>query len=123
MKKILIVLITATVFIGCKGKPKDLLVKKWRITDITLPGQILPDSIKQRVTQGTMEFTNSGKLILTGINMGSDNTATYTLSEDGKTLTVNANGQQQVNNITELSSSKLTLRDQTSGSTITAVPK
>lgn len=123
MKKLLIILIAATVFIGCKSKPKDLLIKKWQITDITLPGQILPDSVKQKVIRGTMEFTSNGRLLLTGINMGGDNAATYTLSDDGKILTVIANGQQQVNNISELSTTKLSLRDQNSGSTITAVPK
>ena len=88
-----------------------------------MPGQILQDSIKQKVIQGSMEFTNDGKLLLTGMNTEGDSTANYTLSEDGKILTVIFNGHQQVNNIKELSKSKLTLRDQTSGSTITAVPK
>jgi hypothetical protein len=124
MKKIIIsIFVIAIAFIGCKSNPKDLITKKWRITDITMPGQILPDSIKQKVTQGSMEFTKDGKLVLTGLNVGGDNTATYTLSEDGKTLTVVANGQTQTNDVRELSKSKLSLHDQTSGSTITAVPK
>jgi hypothetical protein len=48
--------------IGCKSdKPKDLIVNKWKITDIDVPNMPLPDSVKASVMKGTMEFTKDGK--------------------------------------------------------------
>jgi flagellar basal body rod protein FlgG len=124
MKRIIVLLLlTSFVFIGCKDKPKDLLVKKWRVTDISIPGQVLPDSIKNNIKQGTMEFTKDGKLSLTGMGMGGDKSGTYTLSEDGKTLTVVTNGQSEVNDVTELSKSKLVIHDKANNSTLTAEPR
>jgi hypothetical protein len=125
MKKLLVLLfIASSVFISCNNsKPKDLIVKKWRVTDISVPGQVLPDSVKNSIKQGTMEFTKDGKLALTGMGMGGDKSGTYTLSEDGKTLTVVTNGQTEVNDVTELSKSKLIIHDKTNSSTLTAEPK
>ena len=123
MKRIIaLLLLSSFLFIGCKEKPKDLIVKKWRVTDISVPGQVLPDSIKNNIKQGTMEFTKDGKLNLTGMGMGGDKSGTYTLSEDGKTLTVVTNGQPEVSDV-ELSKTKLTIHDKANGSTLTAEPK
>ena len=81
----------------------------------------LPDSIKASVMKGTMEFTKDGKMNLTG--MGNDQSGTYTISEDGKTIFVVTQGQTQSNEIKEISSSKLVLFDKTNNSTLTAVPR
>ena len=81
----------------------------------------LPDSVKASVMKGTMEFTKDGKMLITG--MGNDQSGTYTVSEDGKTLFVVTNGQTQSNDIKEVTSSKLVLFDKTNNSTLTAVPR
>lgn len=124
MKKIILLLLISgsIVFISCKSnKPKDLIVNKWKITNIDIPNMPLPDSVKASVMKGTMEFTKDGKLTMIG--MGTDQAGTYTLSDDGKTLFVITNGETQSNEIKELSSSKLILFDKTNNSTLTATPK
>lgn len=124
MKRIILLLfITASIgFISCQSsKPKDLIVNKWKITNIDIPNMPLPDSVKASVMKGTMEFTKDGKLTITG--MGTDQSGTYTLSDDGKTLFVITNGETQSNEIKELSSSKLVLFDKTNNSTLTATPR
>ena len=124
MKKIFYVLVVSAAigFAGCKGnKPKDLIVNKWRVTNIEIPNMPLPDSTKAEVMKGTMEFTKDGKLMLTG--MGNDQTGTYTLSDDGKTLFVTTAGKTESNDILELSSSKMVLLDKTNQSKLTVVPR
>ena len=124
MKRFIIFLLFAgMVIIGCKGKPKEMLVNKWRITDMTMPGQTMPDSVKGNIAKGTMEFTKDGRILLTGMGKGADQAGTYTLSDDGKILTVVTNGRSEVNDVTELSKSKLVIVDKLNGGTLTAVPK
>ncbi len=116
-------LVSASTFlISCKSnKPKDLIVNKWRITDIDVPNMPVPDSIKNSLLRGTMEFTKNGKLILTGI--GNNQSGTYTLSDDGKTLFVVTNGKTESNDIVELSASKMVLVDKTNNSKLTVVAR
>lgn len=124
MKKIIFLLfISASIgFTSCKSnKPKDLIVNKWKITDMDVPNMPLPDSIKASIMKGTMEFTKDGKMSITG--MGQDQAGTYTLSDDGKTLFVVNNGTTQSNDIQELTSSKLVLFDKANNSKLTAVPR
>jgi len=124
MKKNIFLLFIATsiCFISCKSnKPKDLIVKKWRITNIEVPNMPLPDSIKTSVKKGTMEFTKDGKMLLTG--MGNDQSGTYTISDDGKTLFVVTNGKTESNDIVEITSSKMVLSDKTNNSKLTVVPR
>ena len=124
MKRIIFLLmITASIgVISCKSnKPKDLIVNKWRITNIDVPNMPLPDSIKASVMKGTMEFTKDGKMILSG--MGNDQSGTYTLSDDGKTLFVITNGKTESNDILEITSSKMVLQDKTNNSKLTVVPR
>lgn len=123
MKKIIfLVLLSASIFISCKSsKPKDLIVNKWRIIDVSVPGMTMPDSIKNQLMQGTMEFTKDGKLLLSG--MGNDQSGTYTISDDGKTLTVVSNGRTETNKIDELTKSKLVITDNTNGSKLSATTR
>lgn len=122
-KTVFLFLLLASVFIGCKDKPKDLITKKWKITDMSMPGQAMPDSIKNTISQGTMEFSKDGKLSLSGMGMGADQSGTYTLSDDGKTLTVITNGKTEMSDVTELTKSKLKITDKNTGSMLTAEPK
>ncbi|MDB5224151.1 MAG: hypothetical protein JWN83_2818 [Chitinophagaceae bacterium] len=124
MKKIIFLLVICVTvgFISCKSnKPKDLIVNKWKIQDIDVPNMPVPDSIKATLLKGTMEFTKDGKMILTG--MGNDQSGTYTLSDDGKTLFVVTNGNTESNDILELTSSKMVLSDKTKNSKLTVVPR
>lgn len=124
MKKIIFLLIIAASvgLTSCKStKPKDLIVNKWKITDIDVPDMPLPDSIRASLMKGTMEFTKDGKITITG--MGNDQAGTYSLSDDGKTLFVITNGKTESNDIVELTASKLVLNDKINNSKLTAVPR
>jgi heat shock protein HslJ len=124
MKKIILLLfISSSIgFAGCKSdKPKDLIVKKWKITNIEVPNMPIPDSVKATAMKGTMEFTKEGKINITG--MGNDQSGTYTISDDGKTLFVVTNGKTESNDIIELSSSKMVLSDKANNSRLTVVPR
>lgn len=124
MKKFIFLLIISFSIglISCKSnKPKDLIVNKWKITNIEVPNMPIPDSVKAQAMKGTMEFTKDGKMILTG--MGNDQSGTYTLSDDGKTLFVVTNGKSESNEILELTSSKMVLSDKTNNSKLTVVPR
>ena len=63
MKKIIFLLLfPAVIFISCKSNnSKELIVNKWKITDITAPNMSVPDSIKKALMQGILEFTKDGK--------------------------------------------------------------
>lgn len=124
MKRIIFLLfISASVgMISCKSnKPKDLIVNKWKITNIEVTNMPVPDSVKASAMKGTMEFTKEGKLNITG--MGKDQSGTYTLSDDGKTLFVITNGKTESNDIVELTTSKMVLSDKTNNSKLTVVPR
>lgn len=124
MKKIflLLVLFASYVFNSCStDKPKDLVVNKWKIVNIDMPDMPLPDSIKANAMKGTIELTKDGKWIVTG--MGRDQTGTYTLSEDGKTIFIMTNGRTEANRIMELSKSKMVLFDSINNSKLTVVPR
>lgn len=124
MKKIffLLALSASYAFISCNtNKPKDLVVNKWKIVNIDMPDMPLPDSIKATAMRGTIELTKDGKWIVTG--MGRDQTGTYTLSEDGKTIFIMTNGRTEANRIMELSKSKMVLFDSLNNSKLTVVPR
>ena len=124
MKKIffLFFLAASVIIISCSSnKPKDLIVKKWNLTNVDIPNMPLSDSMLANVKKGKMEFTKDGRILISG--MGNDQSGTYTLSDDGKTLFVITNGQTQSNEIKELTESKLVLYDKLNNSTLTATSK
>lgn len=121
-----ILFLAAVVVIGCKGKPsKDMVVNKWKISDLSgNKTKDLPDSIKkQLMDKVTMEFTKDGNYSITGID--NDQKGTYTISDDLKTLTINHEGgvKAEVNDIDELSKSKLVLTDKQTSTKITLIPR
>ncbi|MEO7309640.1 MAG: lipocalin family protein [Chitinophagaceae bacterium] len=120
-----ILLMSAMAFVSCKGKPKDLIVNKWKMTDIS-GGQMaaMPDSIKKDIMdKATLEFTKDGKYMITGIPNGE--TGAYTLTEDGKTLTMtpSTGGAGETSELNEIAKDKMVMTGKSSGSKITAVPR
>lgn len=123
MKKIIFLLITGcSLLVSCGDKkPKDLIAKKWQVTDLSKGTEQMPDSQKTKMKETVLEFTKDGKMSITG--WVRDKSGTYTLSEDGKTLTVVTGGRSEDSEVSELTSSKLVLLDKRSGNKLTAVPK
>jgi len=123
MKTIItIILFTTFGLISCKiANPKELIVKKWRVTDIDIPNMPMPDTAKTTLMKGTLQFTQDGKMIITG--MGKNQSGTYTLSDDGKKLFVIVNGKTETNEIKELTTSKMILIDKTNNTKLTVVPR
>ena len=124
MKKIffLLVLLSSFAFNSCNtNKAKDLVVNKWKIINIDMPDMPLTDSEKAMAMRGTIELTKDGKWIVTG--MGHDQTGSYTLSEDGKSILIITNGIRETNQIMELSKSKMILFDSIKNTKITVVPR
>jgi len=123
MKAIItIMLVTTFGLISCKSdNPKELIVKKWRVTDIDIPNMPMPDTTRATLMKGTLEFTQDGKMIITG--MGKNQSGTYTLSDDGKNLFVIVNGKTETNEIKELTTSKMILIEKPNNSKLTVVPR
>ena len=107
-------LLTATLFFtGCKGKsPKELIVNKWKLTEITGDGANgIPDAEKKEmIDKVVMDLSKDGKCSMTGKG-DSPKTGTYTISDDGKTLTLIHDGSDkgEAHDINELTGSKLVL--------------
>jgi len=119
----LLLIISSFNFYGCENnKPKELIVNKWRITNIETPEMPLDDATKEKAMKGTMEFTKDGIWIISG--MDNDNrSGTYTLSDDGKSIFVMADGKTEILEIIELTESKLVWLDKQNNSKVTVVPR
>lgn len=92
---------------SCKTSPKDMIVNKWKPTDIT--GPLITPEAKTKALAGdnSLEFKKDGKYINT-TNGKADESGTYSLSDDGKTLTINPpGGSTQTVSIKELTKDKM----------------
>jgi len=119
-----ILLMSAMAFVSCKGKPKDMIVNKWKATDIS-GGDMgsMPDSLKKSMISGiSIEFTKDGKY-MANTGSSSDN-GTYTLAEDGKSLSMTGkNGTAEESTVEEITKSKLVIVDKASSARIVMEPK
>jgi len=120
-----ILLMSAMAFVSCKGKPKDMIVNKWKATDMSggMMGSV-PDSVKKSmVSSVTIEFTKDGKYIA-GSGSSTDN-GTYTIAEDGKSISMTsaASGKAEESTVEEITKSKLVVIDKASGTKIVLEPK
>lgn len=111
----IILLLLSVFFIACKGKSaKDLIVKKWKLTEVTGEGtkEMTDDQKKSMTDKLVMDLTKEGKYTVSGMGENPQ-TGTYTLSDDGKTLNIFREGDTtklpQV--INELTASKLDITD------------
>jgi hypothetical protein len=120
---IFLVLIAASVgFFSCNSNnSKELIVNKWRITDIDIPTMPLGDAEKAAALKGTMEFTKDGKWHIKG--MGNDMSGSYTLSDDGKNIYIISEDKTETHEIVELTKSKMVLLDKANNTKLTVVPK
>ena len=109
----LFLLVTTISMVSCKSKSaKELIVNKWKVTNIEEAGSGMSDSIKNVIyATATMEFTNDGKFISSG--MGPTKNGSYTISDDGKTLTSTDEGSTtpDILTIEEISSGKMIIKD------------
>ena len=75
---------------GCKKEtPETLIVNKWKLNDwILVPGMMVTDSVKaEMLKSASMEFKADKTYLFYGMN-DMYSTGSYSLSEDGKTLTL-----------------------------------
>ncbi len=106
------VLIAGTFMVSCKSKgPKDFIVNKWKITDVS-GGEAaqMGDSIKKVfLNSAVMDFQKDGKYSRSA--MGETENGTYSISEDGKSLTTTPEGGKspETVKVEELSKSKMVL--------------
>ncbi|MEO5647990.1 MAG: lipocalin family protein [Chitinophagaceae bacterium] len=122
---IMSLLISLALFPGCKAdKPQDLIVKKWAITDVKVGGEEkMSDQEKQIMLKLEMDFTKDGKLIVTGLPQGTK-TGSYSLSEDGKTLTTtDPGGNSTPNDVSTITKNKLVFKNPKDGLTFTLESK
>jgi len=115
----------AMAIVGCKAKSADLIVKKWKATDLSGERMTaMSDSMRKVVLDNiTIEFTKDGKY--TTASGGSGDNGTYTISDDGKNLTMTSVSGRPAENSTieDITNSKLVLIEKTSGTKITLEAK
>ncbi len=118
--KKLIVLLTLFAVSSCKSNNAELIAKKWRPVAISFP---LNDSTKKELFAKTViEFTKDGKYIINGPQM--NDTGTYALTDNGKTLTVTGGSKSQniEMSIDTLTNDKFVFTTKADGSSTTTVP-
>ena len=112
-------ILLASLFItGCKTESaKDLLVKKWKFTEITGPDAAqIPDSVKTKMfATAIMEFKKDGSYEQSGGMKEGVEKGTYTLSDDGKTIISKSGGSGMGDTvmILELSKTKMVVAPKT----------
>ena len=104
-----VLLVAIVAMVSCKSKSaKELIVNKWKVTNIDGAPSDMTDSMKNVVyATATMEFTKDGKFISSG--MGPSKNGSYSLSDDGKTLSTTDEGSTiaDVLTVEEISDSKM----------------
>ena len=104
-----VLLLALVAMVSCKSKSaKELIVNKWKVTNIDGAPADMTDSMKNVVyASATMEFTKDGKFISSG--MGPSKSGTYSLSDDGKTLSTTDEGSTiaDVLTVEEISDNKM----------------
>jgi len=110
-----VVLTLAVSLSSCKNdNPKELIVNKWKLQEIVpSPNMQITDSMKaDMVKSATMEFTSDNKYTLTG--MGETQNGSYSISDDGRLLTIIPADTKTsyVDTIIELTKKKIIIMDQ-----------
>ena len=116
MKKtsyLLISLLFISFLFSCTKSPSELIVGEWKISDIKTSEEI-PEDQKEMYKQIMDDMISSTKIVFKkdGVYEQSiaeeANDGTWTISEDGKTLTlIDENGKKEPATIVELTENKL----------------
>ena len=108
-----------TSFIAGCNSTATMLAKKWRPVAINEP---LSDSLKNELFAKTIiEFTKDGRYTIDGLQR--NDTGTYSLSDNGKTLTVTSRVKSKVTEISidTITNDKIVFTTKADGSRMTAV--
>ena len=122
-----IILVAAVTLISCKAKtPKELIVNKWKLTEISGTGAAtIPDSIKTKViSTAWIQFMKDGKFEASDMGAGQIK-GTYFISEDGKTLSTTDDGKTtpDVLELVEIVKDKMVVNDKKNDVKMTWAPK
>jgi len=101
------------VMLGCKSKtPQELIVNKWKVTDIS-GGRAseMPDSVQQNIKKATVEFGSDGKFHLSDGQKPYE--GSYTLDAEGKHLNLNPTTGEgpETDSIADITADKLVIVD------------
>jgi hypothetical protein len=119
--KFFCLLLIGCIVIACGQDKKEAIAKTWQVSDIETETDLV-DSIKNAMLlSSTMQFTEDGHYTTSG-GIGADQ-GTYTLDEEGKTLsTISSAGKNSdVYTIDDLDKEKLVLSRKGTTITCTAV--
>lgn len=123
--KLFVILILLFIITAC-GSKKDRLIGKWKIEEMKLAGgeEIAEEVYKELIEGASFEFKDNKTFTVQ--MMGENQTGTWELSDDVKTLTTNAeNGQVSTFTIQELEKEKLKMTAQENNKesfTLTLIP-
>lgn len=103
------ILLIIFIVVAC-GSKKDKIIGKWKMEEMKIAGneEIAEDVYKELIAGSSFEFKKDGTF---SVNlMGENQAGNWTLSDDAKTLTTNAdNGQVSTFVINKLEKEKLVL--------------
>jgi hypothetical protein len=112
----------AVVMVACGGSAKDNLVGEWQVEEVDMSAvmESIPEEqrafmeamlpmMEEAMKSMTMNFSADGKVVTKSSMMGQEQEeeGTWTLSDDGKTLTIDNGGNKQNMNLDELTASKM----------------
>ena len=120
-------LFTTVAVVSCKSKSaKELIINKWKVTDISGKGVAeMPDSAKAKMyATARMEFMKDGKFETSDMGNGVKK-GTYSISDDGKTLTSTDEGSSNpdILEIVEITKDKMVINDKKGDVKVTFNPK
>lgn len=110
-----VLLLTSVVFFSCKSKsPKDLIVNKWKLTEVSGEGsKTMSDAEKKdMIDKLVMDLSKDGKCSVSGMGE-TPKKGSYSISEDGKTLNLTGEGESKSTpqQVDELKDGKLVISD------------
>ncbi|MCF6242852.1 MAG: hypothetical protein L3J74_16110 [Bacteroidales bacterium] len=117
MKKLSTLIFTISLFLflsSCSQSAHDMITGEWQIVDLQTTSDI-PDDQMEAYNEQIEEMKKSSKINFKANGsfeqtiLDEEATGTWEVSEDGKTLTTDVNGNKEVKQIQELSPEKMVL--------------
>jgi hypothetical protein len=103
-----------TIISSCSPSPADMITGEWQITDLQTTSDI-PEDQMEAYKEQIEEMKKSSKIYFKADGsfeqtiLEETGTGTWKVSEDGKILTTDVDGNKEVKKIKELSSDKMVL--------------